>query len=65
MTCVGPHVRPLSLLTAQYTLCPCAPSNHLPTPCRRAIDDYLAVVEVSSLLFESLGTHPQPAKCPS
>ena len=33
MTCVAPHVSPLSLLTAQYTLCPCAPSNHLPTPC--------------------------------
>ena len=33
MTCVGPHVSPLSLLTAQYTLCPAAPSHHLPTPC--------------------------------
>ena len=39
MTCVGPHVRPLSLLTAQYTLCPCAPSNHLPTPCRVSYDE--------------------------
>ena len=42
MTCVEPQVRPLSLLTAQYTLCPCAPSNHLPTPCRGAIGDHIS-----------------------